>query len=74
MIVSAIGHLYRLTCRRAGQRDGGAGQRGRTGRGAGGGRVGRAPEAAGRCPARACGTWRGRWDDVMNRLEFAGVG
>jgi len=68
-------HLYRADRRRAGQRDGGAGPARPNGRrsrrrprGAGTGK------GAGPGPARAGRTWRGGGDDVMNRLEFAGVG
>src|SRR6185437_6372652 len=55
--------------RRAGQRDGGAGQRGRTGGGAGGGRAGGHRKGAGPGPARAGRTRRGGGDEVMSRLE-----
>src|SRR5215472_17523097 len=58
-------------CRRAGQRDGGAGQRGRTGRRAGGRpgwRAGGRREAAGRRPAPAGRTRRGAGADAMSSL------
>ena len=67
-------HLYRLTAAGLASATGALASAAERAGGAGGGRAGGHREAAGPRPAWAGRARRGGGDDVMNRLEFAGVG